>query len=80
MKSFRKNLFVFFKNGFMTEQAWEQQVEAVTEILQITESSEEFCKATELVNRNRITSKPHKILKEAKHYRLRPFRFLINKN
>ena len=36
--------------------------------------------ATELVDRNRITSSPKKILREAKHFRLRAFRFFINKN
>jgi hypothetical protein len=80
MKGFSKNLLVVFRNEFMTEQAFEHEVEAITEILLITDSSEHFCTATELVDRNRITSNPNKILKEAKHYRLRPFRFLINKN
>ena len=80
MKSFRRNLYIFFKNGFISEQAWEHQMQAITEILQITESPEQFCTATELVDRNRITSNPQTILKEAKHFRLRPFRFLINKN
>jgi hypothetical protein len=80
MKHFSKNLLVFFKNGFMTEQAWEHEVEALTSILRITESTVQFCTATELVDRNRITSNPKKILKESAHYRLRAFRFLINKN
>jgi hypothetical protein len=64
----------------MTEQAWEHEVESLTKILRITESPEQFCIATELVNRNRITNKPKRILKESAHYRLREFRFLINKN
>jgi hypothetical protein len=80
MKGFSKNLLIFFNNGFMTEQAWGHEVEAITEILRITDSPEQFCIATELVDRNRITSKSKKILKEASHFRLRPFRFLINKN
>jgi len=80
MKGFSKNLLVVFKNGYMTEQAFEQEVETITRILHITESSDQFCKVTELVDRNRISSKKRKILKEAKHFRLRPFRFLLNKN
>lgn len=80
MKGFSKNLLVVFKNGFMTEQAFEQEVEIITRILHITESSDQFCKVTELVDRNSISSKKSKILKEAKHFRLRPFRFLLNKN
>lgn len=80
MKAFSKNLLVIFKNGFLTEQAWEQEAAALVKILRITESPEQFCTATELVDRNRVTSNSKKIVKEAKHYRLRPFRFLINKN
>lgn len=80
MKGFSKNLSLIFKNGFMTDQAWKQEVKALNQILLITDSPEQFCIATELVDRNSITSNPKKILKEAAHFRLRSFRFLINKN
>lgn len=49
-------------------------------ILQSIESPRDFCTAHELVNRNRITRNPKKILRESRFYFLRPFRFLINKN
>jgi hypothetical protein len=64
----------------MSERAIEQQVENINCILFMAESTEKFCTAHELVNRNRITSRPDKILKETRYPRLRPFRFLINKN
>jgi predicted RNA binding protein with dsRBD fold (UPF0201 family) len=49
-------------------------------ILTLTESSKVFCTAHELLNRNHITSKAQKILRESKRNALRSFRFLLNKN
>ncbi|MFM2138999.1 MAG: hypothetical protein RJA57_1306 [Bacteroidota bacterium] len=49
-------------------------------VLQTVEHSAVFCQAHELVNRNRITRDPRRILKETRFFRLRPFRFLLNKN
>jgi hypothetical protein len=49
-------------------------------VLQQVETDENFCTVHELVDRNRITRRPKKILKESRYYFLRPFRFLINKN
>jgi hypothetical protein len=49
-------------------------------ILQQVETPENFCIVHELVDRNRISRRPKKILKETRFYFLRPFRFLINKN
>jgi hypothetical protein len=80
MKNTERNILVLLKDEFLSEQAIEQQVEYLNEILLETESFEQFCKAHELVDRNRITSKKEKILKESRHFYLRPFRFLINKN
>jgi hypothetical protein len=80
MNTPRRDILVLLKNEFMSEQAIEQEVECLNEILQQTESSEKFCTAHELVNRNRITSQPNKILNAVRFAELRPFRFLINKN
>lgn len=49
-------------------------------ILHQVETAENFCTVHELVDRNRITRRPKKILRESRFYFLRPFRFLINKN
>ena len=49
-------------------------------VLQQVETDKNFCTVHELVDRNRITRRPKKILKESRFYFLRPFRFLINKN
>ena len=75
-----RNLLVVIKSEFMSEQAIEQEVDCINAILMGVESSEQFCMVHELVNRNRITSKKEKILRESRYIRLRPFKFLINKN
>ncbi|MFN8288794.1 MAG: hypothetical protein U0U70_00930 [Chitinophagaceae bacterium] len=58
----------------------EQELQSLHALLKKTESPEQFCIAHELVNRNRITSDPKKILREARLISPRPFRFFINKN
>lgn len=80
MRSPSRNLLVLIRNEFMSEQAIEQEVDCLNSILLRTESPEQFCQVTELVDRNRISSRKNKILRESSHARLRPFRFLINKN
>ena len=75
-----RNLLVLFNTGLLDEKSIEQELGCLNQILLTTESAEQFCMAHELVDRNRITSNKKRMLKETKHYRLRPFRFLINKN
>jgi hypothetical protein len=76
MKGTKRNLLVLFRHG----QGIEQEAECLFEILLETSSPEQFCIANELVDRNYITSKKEKILKESRHLHLRAFRFFINKN
>lgn len=78
--SSNRDILVLLKNEFMTEEAMEHEMELLNELLKQVESSRSFCKAHELVDRNRITSNPQKILKEAGRFRLKSFRFFINKN
>ncbi len=80
MLNSNRDILVLLKNELLSEQDIEQEVEALTPILKQAESAEAFCTAHELVNRNRITSNPKKILKESRFFLMRPFRFLINKN
>lgn len=49
-------------------------------MLSLVITPERICVAFELVDRNRITSNPQKIIKESRLRRLRAFRFLINRN
>ncbi|TXJ24979.1 MAG: hypothetical protein E6Q24_15665 [Chitinophagaceae bacterium] len=80
MKMPNRDLLVLLKNEFMSQKAIDHEVECLNDILLIAESDEQFCVAHELVDRNRITSRPGKILKAIRYTELRPFRFLINKN
>ncbi len=80
MKVFGKNLLILIKGRSFTEQEHEEEAMALHQILHTTITDENFCRVTELVDRNRISSNPRKILKTARHLHLRPFRFLINKN
>jgi predicted RNA binding protein with dsRBD fold (UPF0201 family) len=76
MKNKSRNLLVLFNKKLISK----QEADCLHAILFITESPELFCQAHELVDRNRITSKKRKILKECSRMQLRAFRFLINKN
>lgn len=76
MKSFNRDILVLLKSEAMTD----RELRGLHNIFQAIESPQQFCTAHELVDRNRITTNPKKIRKEARHYFLRPFRFLINKN
>jgi hypothetical protein len=76
MKNKGRNLLVLFKNKFSSK----QEADCLQMILLSCDSPEQFCIVHELVDRNRITSKPHKILNAIRSGQLKPFRFLINKN
>ncbi|HEY6504421.1 MAG TPA: hypothetical protein VIZ28_10645 [Chitinophagaceae bacterium] len=75
-----RDLLVLLKDEFASQRAIEQEVENINDMLAQAECPERFCMAHELVVRNRITSKPKKILRAIRCVELKPFRFLINKN
>ena len=75
-----RDLLVLLKNEFMSQQAIEQEVAYLNQILRQTEQQEVFCKSYELVHRNRITQKPQKLLEISQQLLLRPFWFLIGRN
>jgi len=80
MKTPDRDLLVLLKNEFMSQQAIEQAVEQLNEILHRTEHPHEFCKAHELVRRNYITQKTSQLLTAIRQIHLKPFWFLISKN
>ena len=80
MKMPNRDLLVLLKNEFMSKQAIEQEVECLNDLLLNAESTEQFCIAHELVDRNKITTKTKKILEAIRYTELKPFRFLLNKN
>lgn len=80
MNGAKRDILVVVRNQFVSDDAIEHELECLNAILRKTETSDNFCTAHELVNRNRITRKRYRILRESRYFRLRPFRFLINKN
>ncbi len=80
MNIYNRNLLILFNTGWLDEKAIEQEVRYLNTILRTIDDTNTISTVFELVNRNKITSDPKKILKEFSNFRLRPFRFLINKN
>lgn len=80
MKRPGRNILLFSKDEYISQAELEREVYSLNGLLSAADTKENFCRVTELVNRNNITSSPRLITKETRHFRLRPFRFLINKN
>lgn len=80
MAGARRDIMVLLKDEFMSPRAIELEVECLNNILFKTESPKQICQSHELVVRNRITSKPGKILRSLSKAEPGPFRFLICKN
>jgi hypothetical protein len=80
MRTPDRDLLVLLKNEFMSQRAIEQEVECLNEILRRTELPLEFCKAHELIRRNRITQNARKLLLALHQIQLKPFWFFISKN
>jgi hypothetical protein len=76
MTSSTQNLLMLFNR----KQISQEEINFLNTILLFAENPEHFCTAHELVNRNQITSRRERIIKESSRLELRPFRFLINKN
>lgn len=75
-----RDLLVLIKNQFMSQQAIEHEVEQLNNILHQIELPHEFCKAHELVQRNRVTQKTPRLMAAFRMPLLKPFWFLISKN
>jgi len=75
-----RDLLVLINSEFMSQQAIEQEVECLNNILRQTELPHQFCKSHELIRRNSITQKTRRLLAAYRVSLLKPFWFLINKN
>jgi len=82
MKAPNRDLLVLVKDEYMNEQAIEQEVEKLNEMLYFAESIESFCVAHEVIdmNRYRVYDKPHQIRKMVQCDDLKAFQFVFNKN
>lgn len=80
MQNPNRDMLVLIHDEFMSEREIKREVEYLNHILFGTESETEFCKAHELIIRNRIISNSKKILHASRNNNLKAFYFLINKN
>jgi hypothetical protein len=76
MSRSNRDILVVLKRDWISE----EELEGIHELLQSSISPDKFCVAHELVNRNKITRKTSLIMRESRHFNLRPFRFLICRN
>jgi hypothetical protein len=80
MKNYNRDLLLLYRAEEYNEDLLQQEVESLHRILVNIERNEVFCKAHELIKRNKITEKAKAILKATISLELKPFHFLINKN
>jgi hypothetical protein len=80
MKNYDRDLLLLYKADVYSEDLLQREVETLHQILLKVERSDIFCRSHELVTRNKITQKVRRILNATRHFRLKPFQFLINKN
>ncbi|HRP32801.1 MAG TPA: hypothetical protein PKV73_12965 [Agriterribacter sp.] len=82
MKTSNRDLLVLLKDESMSNQAIEQEVEQLNELLFHVESADIFCRTNEIIDMNRyVLLQDHKMLVEVMYQNeLKPFIFLYNKN
>ena len=82
MKTKNRDLLVLLKDNFRTEQAIENELERLNELLLRTETIQNFCIANEILDFNsyRIYHQHKKIVKVLNQEKLKPFQFICNKN
>jgi hypothetical protein len=80
MKNYDRDLLVLYKADVYNDDLLQREVENLHQILLKVERSDVFCLSHELVTRSKITQKAKAILRATRHFTLKPFKFLINKN
>ena len=82
MKTKNRDLLVLLKDDFRTEQAIENELERLNELLLRTETMLNFCVANEILdfNRYKVYQEYSKIMKVLSQDKLKPFQFICNKN
>ncbi|HEY8388976.1 MAG TPA: hypothetical protein VIK74_10255 [Parasegetibacter sp.] len=82
MKTPNRDLLVLVKDEYMNEQAIENEIEQLNELLYVVESIENFCLAHEILDLNRfkVYELPFKVREVIQQSELKPFQFIFNKN
>lgn len=79
MKNYNRDLLVLYKEVY-NDDLLHHELESLHQLLLRIENNEIFCKAHQLITRNKITEKTKTILYAISNIHLKPFYFLINKN
>lgn len=80
MNDYSRDIIFLLKEESLTKEYLKQEMQLVHKIVASVDNDTAFCKAHELVRRNRITGKRKIIVNAINRSRLKPFYFLINKN
>lgn len=77
-----RDLLVLIKDEFKNEQAIENELEQLNELLHTTETMENYCIAYEVIdlNKYKIFNQYKKIVQVLSQKKLKPFQFICNKN
>lgn len=82
MKTRNRDLLVLLKDEFRNEQAIENELEKLNEILHITETIDNYCIAYEVIDlvKYKIYHQRKKIIQVINQEKLKPFQFICTKN
>ncbi|MBE7171419.1 MAG: hypothetical protein INR73_12560 [Williamsia sp.] len=77
-----RDLLVLIKDEFKNEQAIENELEQLNELLHTTETMDNYCIAYEVIdlNKYKIFNQYRKIVQVLSQKKLKPFQFICNKN
>lgn len=80
MNKYKRDIILLVNDENVHPDVIDCTVESLHEVISLVDNMHGFCRAHELVCRNRITTSRRKITRAVKHKKLKAFRFLINKN
>lgn len=82
MKTRNRDLLVLLKDEFTNEQAIENELEKLNELLHLIETIDNFCIAYEVIdlNKYKIYHQRKKIIEVINQEQLKPFQFICTKN
>lgn len=82
MKTSNRDLLVLLKDEAMSNQAIEQEVEQLNDLLYHAESADTFCRTNEIIDMNQylVLQDDQELVQVMFQTELKPFIFLCNKN
>lgn len=82
MKTRNRDLLVLLKDEFRNEQAIENELDKLNDLLHIIETIDNYCIAYEVIDliKNKVYHQRKKIIQVIGQDKLKPFQFIFNKN